>query len=104
MLWRLARLRKLSVQKFRAEAAGESAAVDGLRDLARLVRRLGRRLRATDLGTITGDDRRHLERLLSQARARLDRAIKALQGRRRHVRPTDRDTAPGASLSLRSAL
>ena len=81
LLWRLARLRKLSVQKFRAEAAGESAAVDGLRELARLVRRLGRRLRAIDLGTIAGDERRHLERLLSQARARLDRAIKALQSR-----------------------
>jgi ParB/RepB/Spo0J family partition protein len=78
MLWRLARLRKPSVQKFRAEAAGDSPATDGIRDLARLIRRLGRTLRVIDLATVTGDDRRHLQRLLVRARARLQRAAEAL--------------------------
>lgn len=79
LLWRLARLHKLSVQKFRAEAAGKSPATDGVRELARVIRRLGRRLRTVDLETIAGDDRRHLERLLIRMRARCDRALKKLQ-------------------------
>ena len=78
MLWRMAHLRKLSVQKFRAAADGDSAATDGIRELARIVRRLGRKLRTIDLSTVSGDERRHLERLLSHARNRLERSLKAL--------------------------
>ncbi len=79
VLWRLARLRKLSVEKFRAEAAGDSPATDVTRDLARLVRRLGRKLRKLDVGTMTQEDHHRLERILLQARGRLERALKALQ-------------------------
>ena len=78
ILWRLVRLRKLSVQKFRAEAAGTSPATDTIRELARLIRRLGRKLRTLDPATIAGDDRRHLQTLLVRGRERLDRMLKAL--------------------------
>ncbi|MFQ5666845.1 MAG: ParB/RepB/Spo0J family partition protein [Candidatus Binatia bacterium] len=81
MLWRLAHLRKLSVQTFRAQAVGASPAAGSLRDLARLIRRLGRKLRSVDLNTMTGEDRRHLERLLLRARSRLERVLQALQTR-----------------------
>ena len=81
MLWRLACLRKLSVQKFRAEAAGTSPATDSIRELARLIRRLGRKLRVVDLATVVGDERRHLQRLLTRAQARVGRALKVLQDR-----------------------
>jgi ParB family transcriptional regulator, chromosome partitioning protein len=77
MLWRLACLRK-SVRAVRAEADGASAATDSIRELARLVRRLGRKLRTIDLATVAGDDRKHLERLLVHTRARVDRALNAL--------------------------
>ncbi len=79
VLWRLAHLRKLSVEKFRAEAAGVSSATDVTRDLARLVRRLGRKLRKLDLAAITDEEHRRLEHILLQARGRLERALKALQ-------------------------
>jgi ParB family chromosome partitioning protein len=78
MLWRLVRLRKMSVQKFRAEAAGSSPARDTVRDLARLIRQLGSKLRTLDPSTAAGDDRRHLERLLLRGREHLDRTLKAL--------------------------
>ena len=77
-LWRLAHLRKTSVRTFRAEAEGASPNADSIRDVARLIRRLGRKLRTIDLATVGGDDRRHLERLLVHARARLDKTLKAL--------------------------
>ena len=83
MLWRLVRLRKMSVQKFRAEAAGTgstgtSAARDTVRALARLIRQLGRKLRTLDPSSVAGDDRRHLERLLVRGRERLGRTLEAL--------------------------
>jgi ParB family chromosome partitioning protein len=77
-LWRLAQLRRLSVRTFRAEAEGASPNADSIRDVARLVRRLGRKLRTIDLATVEGDERRHLERLLVHAGARLGKALKAL--------------------------
>jgi len=79
MLWRLVRLRQLSVQKFRAAAGGESQAVGTIRDLTRQLRRLGRKLRTLDGVALASPDRRELERLLSRARARIDRALSALQ-------------------------
>lgn len=78
MLWRLARLRKLSVQKFRAAADGAGTAATDLRELARLVRRLGRKLRALRPAAADANERRHLERLLRLARKRLDRALEAV--------------------------
>jgi ParB family transcriptional regulator, chromosome partitioning protein len=77
-LWRLAHLRKPSVRTFRAEAEGASPNADSMRDLARLIRRLGRKLRTIDLTAVEGDERRQLERLLVHARARLGKALKAL--------------------------
>jgi ParB family chromosome partitioning protein len=77
-LWRLVRLRRMSVQKFRAEAAGSNPARDTVRDLARLIRRLGRKLRTLDASAVAGSDRRHLERMLLRGRERLDRTLKAL--------------------------
>lgn len=78
LLWRLARLRKLSVKKFRAEAAGDNSAADGIRGLARLVRRLGRKLRTLDLADLNDADRRAVERLLLRARRRVGRALRSL--------------------------
>jgi len=78
MPWRMVRLRKLSVQKFRAAAAGSSAAAGTLRDLARLTRRLGRTVRKIDIATLPDEDRRHLERLLGRMRSRVERALHAL--------------------------
>jgi ParB family transcriptional regulator, chromosome partitioning protein len=79
MLWRLARLRKLSVHRFRAAAAGAPSAADGIRDLTRLFRRLGRKLRTIDPAAVTDDERPHFERLLLRTRNRLDRILKAVQ-------------------------
>lgn len=82
MLWRMVRLRKLSVRKFRAEAAGSSASGDTIRDLARLVRRLGRTLRTIDFAGLPGEERRHLERLLLRIRSRAERAVETLHADR----------------------
>jgi len=78
VLWRLAHLRKSSVRSFRAAAEGASPNADHIRDLTRLIRRLGRKLRAIDLAAIEGDERRQFERLLVRARTRLDRVLKAV--------------------------
>ena len=78
LLWRLARLRKLSVQKFRAEASGGSPSRDNIRDVARLIRQLSCKLRTLDPLAVAGDDRRRLERLLLRGREQLDRMLKAL--------------------------
>lgn len=77
-LWRLACLRNPSVRTFRAEADGASPNADGLRDLARLIRRLGRKLRTIEIDVLADEERRHLQHLLSRARARLERTLKAL--------------------------
>ncbi|MBP1687767.1 MAG: ParB/RepB/Spo0J family partition protein [Deltaproteobacteria bacterium] len=80
MLWRMVRLRKLSVQKFRAEAAGSSVAGSTLRDLARLARRLGRTVRTLDIPSLPCEERQHLERLLRRIRSRVERALEAFDG------------------------
>jgi ParB family chromosome partitioning protein len=78
VLWRLARLRKPSVRRFRAAAEETSPNTDSIRDLTRLIRRLGRTLRTIDIAAVEGGERRQLERLLVRARARLDRALATL--------------------------
>jgi len=78
MLWRLTKLRRLSVQRFRSEQAGEPGAYREITELARLVRRLGRKLRALDTASLPGDQRRHLERLLQRAQTRVGRSLGAL--------------------------
>jgi ParB-like chromosome segregation protein Spo0J len=60
LLWRLATMRKLSVQRFRSEQAGAPGAADEVREMARLVRRLGRKLRALDTAALPDDQRQRL--------------------------------------------
>ncbi len=79
MLWRLARLRKLSVQRFRSEQAGEPGAYAEIAEIARLVRRLGRKLRALDGAGLPPEQSQHLERLLNRAQARILRALGLLR-------------------------
>lgn len=80
MLWRMARLRKLSVQRFRSEQAGEPAGRDDIAEVARTLRRLGRRLRALDIAGLAPAERQRLERLLRRAQARILRTLAALAG------------------------
>jgi ParB family chromosome partitioning protein len=75
MLWKLAMIRRLSVQRFRSEQAGEPGAYPEIVDLARQVRRLGRKLRALDTAALPDDQRLHVQRLLQRARARIDRTL-----------------------------
>lgn len=79
LLWRLAKLRKLSVQRFRSEQAGEPGAYAEIADLARLVRRLGRKLRALDTAILPPDQRQHLERLLQRSQSRILRTLMRLR-------------------------
>jgi ParB family chromosome partitioning protein len=78
MLWRLARLRKLSVQRFRSEQAGEPSGRDEIVEIARTLRRLGRKLRALDTAGLAPAERQRLERLLRRAQARILRTLAAL--------------------------
>jgi len=78
MLWRLTRVRRLSVQKFRNVAGDAAAAGDNLRDVIRLVRRLGRKLRTVDASALSAADRRHLERVLVRARNHLHQMLAVL--------------------------
>jgi ParB family chromosome partitioning protein len=80
LLWRLARLRRLSVQRFRSEQAGRPGAYDEVVEVARLVRRLTRKLRALDAAVLPLDQRQHLRRLLERANARLLRTLARLRG------------------------
>jgi ParB family chromosome partitioning protein len=78
VLWRLARLRKLSVQRFRSEQAGEPAGRADVVEVARALRRLGRKLRALDVVGLVPAERQRLERLLRRMQARLLRTLAAL--------------------------
>lgn len=75
MLWRLAKRRRLSVQRMRSEQAGEAGAYPELVALAKLVRKLGRKLRALETAALPQEQRRHLEKLLAQAQRRVARAL-----------------------------
>ena len=78
MLWRMARLRKLSVQRFRSEQAGEPAGRNDVVEVARTLRRLGRRLRALDTEALVPTERQRLERLLRRTQARIMRTLAAI--------------------------
>jgi ParB family chromosome partitioning protein len=78
LLWRLARLRKLSVQRFRSEQAGKPGAYPEVAELAQLIRRLGRKLRALDTAVLPPEQRRHLERLLQRGQSRILRTLARL--------------------------
>src|SRR5262245_43599133 len=77
-LWRLARLRKLSVQRFRSEQAGEPAGRTEVAEVARTLRRLGRTLRTLDGATLAPDERQRLCRLLRRAQSRILRTLATL--------------------------
>ena len=78
VLWRLARLRKLSVQRFRSEQAGEPLGRSEIAEIARTLRRLGRKLRALDPVSLAPDERQRLERLLRRTQARILRTLATL--------------------------
>ncbi len=78
-LWRLARMRKLSVQRFRSEQAGEPGAADEIAEVEQLVRKLGRKLRALDTAVLPAEQRAQLQRLLGRAQSRILRTLTALQ-------------------------
>jgi ParB family transcriptional regulator, chromosome partitioning protein len=78
VLWRMARLRKLSVQRFRSEQAGEVPGRSDVAEVARTLRRLGRRLRALDTASLVPGERQRLERLLRRTQARIMRTLAAL--------------------------
>jgi ParB family chromosome partitioning protein len=78
VLWRMARLRKLSVQRFRSEQAGEPAGRNDIVEVARTLRRLGRKLRALDVVGLVPAERQRLERLLRRTQARIMRTLAAL--------------------------
>jgi ParB family chromosome partitioning protein len=77
-LWRLTRARRLSVQRFRSEQAGEPVARGEVAEVARLLRRLGRKLRALDTAVLAEEERQQLDRLLRRANSRLLRTLAAL--------------------------
>jgi ParB family transcriptional regulator, chromosome partitioning protein len=77
-LWRLAKLRHLSVQRFRSEKAGKPGAENEIADVQRLARRLGRKLRALDGATLPEDQRIQLRRILQRAQARILRTLQQL--------------------------
>ncbi len=79
MLWRLAKLRRLSVRRFRSEQAGEPGAYPEIVELARLLRRLGRKLRALDPDALPDEQRAQLRRLLKRAGTRIRKTEVALQ-------------------------
>jgi ParB family chromosome partitioning protein len=78
LLWRLAKLRCLSVQRLRSEQAGRPGAPDEIAELARLLRRLGRKLRALDMAELPAAQATRLHGLLARAQRRLGRSIAAL--------------------------
>jgi ParB family chromosome partitioning protein len=78
VLWRLARLRKLSVQRFRSEQAGEVPGRSDVAEVARTLRRLGRKLRALDTAGLAPAERQRLERLLRRTHARILRTLAVL--------------------------
>lgn len=78
LLWRLAKMRRLSVQRFRAEQSGEPSGRKEILELARLVRRLTRKLRALDRGGLSEAEGKQIVRVLQRARTRIERTLSVL--------------------------
>jgi len=78
-LWHLTKMRKLSVQRFRSEQAGKAGAYPELVEVAKLVRKLGRKLRALETAELPAEQRRHLARLMEQAQRRIARTLVKLR-------------------------
>lgn len=79
MLWRLAKMRRLSVQKFRTAQAGEDTVRGDVDEVGKLVRRLGRRVKAALAVRLEGEQRQRIIRSLQRARAQIDRALQRLE-------------------------
>ncbi len=75
MLWKLAKMRRLSVQKFRSAQAGEVGSRSDVVELGKLLRRFGRRLKVAVGSELTGDQRADAVRMLERARGQIDRAL-----------------------------
>ena len=75
MLWKLAKLRKLSVQRFRTENAGDPGAFSDVADVVRLVRRLGRKLRTLETTQLPDDQTQLLRRVLERAQRHILRTL-----------------------------
>jgi len=75
MLWRLAKLRKVSVKRFRAEQAGEPAGQREIAELSRHLRRLGRTLRTIDVRALSGEQRHRMNRVLRRAQVQVVKAL-----------------------------
>jgi ParB/RepB/Spo0J family partition protein len=78
MLWRLAKIRRLSVQRFREEQEGRTPGQDELTELGRLLRRLGRKLRALDATPLPPEQTARAARLLARSQSRIARSLAAL--------------------------
>jgi ParB-like chromosome segregation protein Spo0J len=79
MLWRLAKMRRLSVQKFRSAQAGETGARQDIDEVGRLVRKLGRRMKVAFSTDLTGGQKQKAIRVLKRARTQIDRALQQLE-------------------------
>ena len=90
LLWRLAKLRRISVQRFRSEQAGRPGAPDEIKELARLLRRLGRKLRALDTAELPAPQAARLQKLLGVAQRRIQRTVVGI------TTSPDADTEPTA--------
>jgi len=75
MLWKLAKLRKLSVQRFRSAQAGEAEARGEVAEVGRLVRRLNRKLKALESAEVPGEERASLIRFLQRAQGQIARVL-----------------------------
>jgi ParB/RepB/Spo0J family partition protein len=78
MLWRLVKIRRLSVQRFREQQEGRPAAQDELTEIARLLRRLGRKLRALDANPLPAEQTARAAKLLARGQSRITRSLAAL--------------------------
>lgn len=78
MLWRLVKMRRLSVQRFREQQDGRPTAQDELTEIARLLRKLGRKLRALDASPLPPDQTARAAKLLARSQSRIARSLAAL--------------------------
>lgn len=79
MLWHLAKMRRLSVQKFRSAQAGKRGARSDVEEVGRIVRKLGRRLKVALGASLNTEEREQTIRVLRRARTQLDRALGKLE-------------------------
>ncbi len=79
MLWRLAKMRQLSVRNFRSAQSGEKGSRSDVDEVGKLVRRLGRRMKVALAASLTGEQRVQAVHHLKRARAQIDRALQKLE-------------------------